>query len=82
MKKKFGKSIRYSFGNNITINSNNRLVYITSMSKMTNEGLVESTKESIWLGLCGLWNTVRIKGHLRTISQPVWGSGLSRTKLT
>lgn len=78
--KKIGKNKRFPFGTTVCIRMNNRSAFVTSMSKMTNEGYVQGTKESIWLGLCGLWNEFRKKGHLRPIALPIWGGGYTRTK--
>lgn len=78
--KKIGKKHRYPFGTTVVIESHSRNVYLTSMSNMTNEGVSQASKESIWLGLCGLWNVVRVKGHLKPIALPIWGSGYSRAR--
>lgn len=78
--KKFGKTLRYPFGTTAVVKSNGRIVYLTSMSRMTYEGFSRGSKESIWLGLCGLWDTVRRSGQLKPVALPIWGGGQSRTK--
>lgn len=80
--KKSGKQIRFPFGTTAIVTSNYRKLYLTTMAEQTNEGFVKGTKESIWIGLCGLWDTYRKTGHLEPIGIPLWGGGQSRTKLS
>ena len=75
-----GNRYRFPYGTTAIVNSNKRKLYLTTMAEMTNEGYVKGTKESIWLGLCGLWNSYRRTGQLNSIAIPLWGGGQSRTK--
>ena len=79
-KKLKGKNIRFPFGTTGVVNSENRKVYFTTISKMRNDGFVIGSKESYWLGLCGLWDEVRKTGQLKPIAVPIFGGGLSRVK--
>ena len=73
-----GKRLELPIGTTITISNNNRKIFLTAYSKMSERCMAESNITYLTITLNELWDEIRNSGQCNEFAIPVLGSGLAR----